>query len=230
MGVAFKSVVRTIRRPVLRALRSVVDHRLADFRMPPDIGGDLLLTFDDGPHPEYTPRLMDMLDAAGARAIFFVIGERAVRHPALLRDCLDRGHVIGNHTFTHLNDGIGGHYTTERVIDEITRCAELVAAETGFRTTLFRPPRGEMNLKTLRAVRATGHSMMLWSVEGGEWGIRSDWAAQDIGDYILRTVRRRDIFLMHDDNEKTLHVLPRLIRTAQERGYELASAVARMAA
>ena len=220
--------VKTLGRPVLRAFRRLVDHRLADYHMLPDMAGDLLLTFDDGPHPDHTPALLDMLDAAGARAIFFVIGERAARHPDLLRACHDRGHVLANHTYTHLNDGIGGRYTTARVIDEIERCSDLVEAATGRRTTVFRPPRGEMNLKTLGAVRATGHRMMLWSVEGGEWGRRSHWPADEISDFLVRTVRKRDILLMHDDNEKTVIAMPAVIRAAQERGYDLASAVAGM--
>lgn len=222
-------VVKAIGRPVKRALERLIDHRLAHYRMPPGLGGDLLLTFDDGPHASFTPKLLDMLDRADARAVFFVIGERAAREPALLRECVARGHVLANHTYTHLNDAIGGRYSRARVIDEIRRCGDLVGEATGLTTRWFRPPRGEINLKTLGAVRATGHEMMLWSVEGGEWGRRSDWPADRIVAHVRQTVARRDIFLMHDDNEKTLQVMPDLLSLARERDYDLASAVAGLA-
>lgn len=225
-----REAVKAAGRPVKRALERLADHRLAHYSMPPALQGDLLLTFDDGPHAIFTPRLLDMLDRAGARAVFFVIGERAAREPGLLRECVARGHVLANHTFTHLNDGIGGRYSRQRVVDEIRRCDDLVAGATGLRTRLFRPPRGEINLKTLAAVRATGHEMMLWSVEGGEWGRRSDWSAERIAAHVRQEVARRDIFLMHDDNEKTLQVMPDLLSLARDRGYDLSSAVAGLSA
>lgn len=224
-----KDAAKAAGRPFKRALERLFDHRLAHYRMPPDMQGDLLLTFDDGPHATFTPKLLDMLDRAGARAVFFVIGERAAKEPSLLRECVARGHVLANHTYTHLNDGIGGRYSRDRVIDEIRRCGDLVGEATGVTTRWFRPPRGEINLKTLGAVRATGHEMMLWSVEGGEWGRRSHWPADRIAAHLRQTMARRDIFLMHDDNEKTLQVMPDFLSLARERGYDLASAISALA-
>ena len=223
MGAA--EVVRRVGRPVKRALERVIDNRIADFRMPPDLPGDLLLTFDDGPHPEHTPAVLDLLDQVAARAVFFVIGERARLRPDLLRACLERGHLLANHTETHLNDAIGGRYPRRRVVEEIRQCEAVVREATGQGTWLFRPPRGEMNLKTLGAVRETGHRMVMWSAEGGEWGRRSHLPAEAIAAHLEATVRRRDVVLMHDDNAKTPVAMARALALWRGRGYDLSSAV-----
>lgn len=228
MGAA--EVAKRVGRPLKRLFERVIDNRIADFHMPPDMPGDLLLTFDDGPHPEHTPAVLDLLEQAGARAVFFVIGERARRRPDLLRACVERGHLLANHTETHLNDAIGGHYARQRVVEEIRQCDAVVAEATGRRTFLFRPPRGEMNLKTLGAVRETGHRMVMWSAEGGEWGRRSHLSAEGIAAHVEGTVRRRDVVLMHDDNPKTAVVMARALPAWRARGYDLSSAVVHLLA
>jgi peptidoglycan-N-acetylglucosamine deacetylase len=223
---ALITVARTVGRPVKRAVQAAIDGRLVDYHMPTAMPGDVLLTFDDGPHPEFTPILLDLLDDYSARAIFFMIGERAEKRPDLVKACHDRGHVVANHTYTHLNDGIGGRYTRDRVIDDITRCAEVLRTGTAEQTRQFRPPRGELNRKTWGAARATGHRILLWSVEGGEWGKRQHQSAAEISRHVSATVRRRDILLLHDDNEKTLRVTADLLPRLRAEGFDMGSAVA----
>jgi peptidoglycan-N-acetylglucosamine deacetylase len=223
---AFIRTVATCGRPVKRMLEAALDNRLVDFHMPPDVRGDVLLTFDDGPHPEVTPRLLDLLDEYGAKGLFFVIGERAERHPDLVRAYHDRGHVVANHTYTHLNDFVGGRYSCERVVEDIGRCSELVQQLTGRSTRQFRPPRGELNPKTWKAARDSGHRLMMWSIEGGEWGRRKHWSAEDISAFVTGRIRRRDILLLHDDNEKTLVVMSDLLKVLKARGFDMASGAA----
>ncbi|WP_164517335.1 polysaccharide deacetylase family protein [Tabrizicola piscis] len=209
-----------------RAFRAAIDNRIADFHMPAKMPGDLLLTFDDGPHPDYTPRILDLLDEFDARAVFFMIGARAERHPDLVRACHDRGHVIANHTYTHLDTCAGGRYSRAQVAEDIERCSAVLQGAAGQTTHHFRPPRGELNTKTWGAAKATGHRMMLWSVEGGEWGRRRHLSAAEISDFVTKAVRRRDILLLHDDNEKTLRITADLLSRLRKERFDLTSAVA----
>ncbi len=218
------SIVKTCGRPVKRVLEKVIDNWLVDYHMPTAMPGDLLLTFDDGPHPEYTPRLLDLLDEYGARAVFFIIGSRAALRPDLVQACHDRGHVIANHTYTHLNDGVGGRYSRDQVTADIGQCGDLLRQATGLSMSHFRPPRGELNAKTWGAARDNGLRIMMWSVEGGEWGVRSDWSSDQIGDYLTRKVKKRDIVLLHDDNEKTLPAVAALLQRLAKERFDLASA------
>lgn len=212
-------------RPLKRALEAAIDNRLVNYHMPSEVPGDLLITFDDGPDPVRSPRILDLLDRYDAKALFFVIGERASGQEAHLRAYHDRGHVVANHSYTHLDDVKGARYSRARVAEEIRRCSALVERVTGAPTAQFRPPRGELNLNTLGAARDTGHSVMLWSIEGGEWGKRSDWSAPDISTYVCDHLRKRDILLLHDDNDKSLAVLEDVLERLSVRGYDMVSAV-----
>jgi peptidoglycan/xylan/chitin deacetylase (PgdA/CDA1 family) len=212
-------------RPIKRALESAIDNKIADYHMPPDMPGDLLITFDDGPDPVRSPRILDLLDKYNAKAQFFVVGELADGQESHLRSFHDRGHVIANHTYTHLNDCSNGRYNRARVVEDIRRCSDLVESATGVPTTHFRPPRGELNLSTIGAAQETKHRVMLWSIEGGEWGKRSDWSAPDISAYVCEHVRKRDILLLHDNNDKSFFVLENLLKHLSANEYDLSSAV-----
>jgi peptidoglycan-N-acetylglucosamine deacetylase len=225
MKKALVDIARRAGRPIKRVIQTAIDGRLVDYHMPANMPGDVLLTFDDGPHPDFTPVLLDMLDAYSARAVFFMIGLRAEKRPDLVRACHDRGHVVANHTYTHLNDGIGGRYTRGRVIEDISRCTEVLRQGTSEPTRQFRPPRGELNRKTWGAARATGHRILLWSVEGGEWGRRQDQPAAEISRHVVSTLKRRDILLLHDDNEKTLQVMADLLPRLKSEAFDMGSAV-----
>lgn len=225
MKSALVAAAKTCGRQLKRAIKSAIDNRLVDYHMPADMPGDLLITLDDGPDPERSPRILDLLDQYDAKAVFFVIGERAEGREAHLRAYHDRGHVVANHTYTHLNDGRGGRYSRTRVTDDIRRCSDLVERVTGVPTVQFRPPRGELNLSTLGAARDTGHRLTLWSIEGGEWGKHSHWPATDISAYVCANIRKRDILLLHDDNDKSLMVLEDLLPRLSDQGYDMVSAV-----
>lgn len=217
-------VTKVLGRRVKRVLQAAIDTRLVDFHMRPEMPGDVLLTFDDGPHAEFTPRVLDLLDEYSATALFFMIGERAEKRLDLVHECHARGHVVANHTYTHLNDCSGGRYSRSQVTTEIQRCAEVLHRATGQMTKHFRPPRGELNLKTWGAAKDTGHRLVLWSAEGGEWGRRQHQSAAEISDHVTRSVQRRDILLLHDDNEKTIPVLHTLLKRLRAENYDLASA------
>ena len=119
------------------------------------------LTFDDGPHPEITPMVLDILDTYGAKATFFVIGSQAERYPEILKSIHARGHAIGNHSYHH------GIFTNLQSFSaykaDVKGCEELIFAMTGAKTQLFRPPMGLKNPILFRVVAAMGYRVVTWS-------------------------------------------------------------------
>ncbi|MGW9495707.1 polysaccharide deacetylase family protein [Streptomyces prasinus] len=179
------------------------------FGVPAGAGGPgalrpVALTVDDGPDPRWTPRLLDVLDAHGVRATFFVVGERAGRHPDLLRRVLAAGHTIGNHTYSHPQPFAA--LSPALIREEIRRTQRVVSDETGFTPTLFRAPAGGWSRTVLGAARDQGLASVDWSVDPKDW--RSPPTAR-----IVRTVlsaRRGDIVLCHDgggDRSRTVAAL-----------------------
>lgn len=124
------------------------------------------LTFDDGPHPEITPRVLDVLDEHDAKATFFVLTERAQRHPDLLHETMRRGHLIALHTRTHprLTD-----VPSSRLRDEICVARDDLEAVAGAPIEWFRPPYGAQNLRSLYFVRKCALKTVLWSVDSRDW-------------------------------------------------------------
>jgi peptidoglycan/xylan/chitin deacetylase (PgdA/CDA1 family) len=150
------------------------------------------ITFDDGPTPEYTPRILAALAAAGVTATFNVMGWNGVRHPELLRQVIDAGHEIGNHTWDHRDlTALDPAETRE----ELVRCRDEVEALAGRPFTSFRPPRGEITGYALRVAAELGYDTFLWSVTRGPDDAAS---VAEIGDYLGQTVVAGDVLCLHD--------------------------------
>ncbi|HEY3884885.1 MAG TPA: polysaccharide deacetylase family protein [Vicinamibacterales bacterium] len=153
--------------------------------------GTIALTFDDGPNPRTTPRLLDLLDRFEARATFFVLGMRVRAYRAIVRDILARGHAIGNHTDTHPRLIWHGVATIEA---ELRGCQDAVADATGHRPRLHRPPFGYRHPQLAgAAVRAGLPGIVMWTV------MTRDWTEDcSVIDTRCARVRDRDIVVMHD--------------------------------
>lgn len=148
------------------------------------------LTFDDGPHPEFTPLLLDTLARHGARATFFVIGERVAAYPALARRIVAEGHALANHTWSHIR--LTGHPGSVRR-RELARGAAAIAPFGGVR--LFRPPWGAQSPASRLEIALAGHAAVTWSAHAEDWR-RHDaaWTAARLAGQLLPGV----IFLLHD--------------------------------
>ena len=159
--------------------------------------GEVWLTIDDGPDPGDTPRLLDLLDAASARATFFVRGDRARAHPALITEIVRRGHTVGNHTFSHPQAtfwcvGPG------RAAREIADCNHVLREITGHATRLFRAPVGHVNPFVVPAAEHHGLRLVGWSARGFD-GVASRAAEpRAVVDRILRDLRPGGIVLLHE--------------------------------
>lgn len=173
-----------------------------------------VLTFDDGPDPERTPRLLDVLAAARAPAIFFVLGEQAVKHPALVRRMVAEGHVVGNHSWSH---PWMLPMSRARIAEELDRCQAAVADVTGVAPRLARPPYGQRDYRYNQLARERGLTPVLWSRN------LRDYYGTDPERLARRLARTRpgDILLMHDGDPKAPHTVDaveRWLRTSPAVG------------
>jgi len=156
--------------------------------------GNLIgLTFDDGPDPAVTPRVLDLLDQAGMRATFFCIGERAEAHPDLIRAMRDRGHGIENHSDSHPNSfALYGPRSMHR---EVTRAQDRIEQASGRRLQFFRAPAGMQNPWLAAVLASAGVSLVSWTRRGfdtvSDDGLR-------VAARLTRGLSAGDILLLHD--------------------------------
>ncbi|MFJ9948230.1 polysaccharide deacetylase family protein [Kitasatospora sp. NPDC091207] len=178
------------------------------------------LTFDDGPHPRYTPRVLDVLARYDAPAAFFCIGLHALAHPAVVRRVSAEGHTLGNHSWSHayLPDlGPTG------LADQLGFTADtLVHAGGGPRPPRWlRPPYGGRSPELLHAVAGLGLTTVLWDVDAKDW---SRPGPEAIAQRVLSQVRPGSVVLMHDgggDRSQTVAALPAVITGLRDRGYRV---------
>jgi len=189
--------------PALRAPLGVEDRTA---------GGGYALTFDDGPHAQGTPAVLELLAAAGVRATFFLVGEQVRRNPSLAREIVAGGHGIGVHCERHRN---------RRDIDS----AEAVIGDaTGLAPALYRPPYGVLNAAALRLARTRGWRTLLWSHWGRDWERRA--TPQSIATRVTDGAGAGAVLLLHDADDysapgswqRTVAALPRVLATLAERG------------
>jgi peptidoglycan-N-acetylglucosamine deacetylase len=172
-----------IREKVLQLCPDVITH--VETRKPV-----AALTFDDGPHPVYTPRLLSILKKHGARATFFMVGETAKRYPEIVKMVARAGHVIGNHSWDHSN--LNQIRPRRRRLEQMWACAR-ATAPCGNR--LFRPPFGAHNNKIRLDALLFRYQIILWSVSAQDWLPQE---AKTIARKIIDRVAPGSIFLLHD--------------------------------
>lgn len=172
------------------------------------------LTFDDGPSPLYTPRILDILDDFGVKATFFVLGVEAEAYPGLIRDIAARGHSIQNHTYRHYRLP-SWHVSVMR--DEIDHGADIIEELTGVRSSCFRPPFGATNATVFSVAAELGQPVLLWDVD------TQDYATPGSFHITNRALQAEggDVILMHDaggDRWGTVRALPQIIEGLAQRG------------
>jgi peptidoglycan/xylan/chitin deacetylase (PgdA/CDA1 family) len=173
--------------PVADALR--LPRRIDD-----DRGGDrVFLTFDDGPHPQGTPAVLEVLAARGAVATFFCVGEQVERYPSLVGEILGEGHVVALHGQRHRCQL---RLTPSQVAADLDGGAETLGRLTGAAPTTYRPPYGIFSPAGLRAARSRGFELLLWSRWGHDW--RRFIAPEAIAAEATEKLGAGDVVLLHD--------------------------------
>jgi peptidoglycan/xylan/chitin deacetylase (PgdA/CDA1 family) len=186
----------------------------------------LALTFDDGPDPVYTPKLLDLLRDKGVKATFFVIGKRAEAHPEIVQRAWDEGHLIGNHTWSHYP--LFCFLMPNRLRSEIDRCTEIVRRSCGFRPGLFRSPVGLRHPLLSPFLERAGLEYVSWTIR------TLDTFTTDssiLAARILNKAAGGDIILLHDrlprGTEAMLQALPHVIDELRQKGFEFVLAGSR---
>ena len=177
----------------------------------------IALTFDDGPHPRYTERIIKILEKYNVKATFFVIGVNIENYPGILRKISEAGHEIGNHSYSHHNVK---NYDISKTETEIKKCEEIIISETGVSPKLFRPPQGARNQVTDETAKGLGYSVILWSIDTLDW---KNNPPDCITNVICKNIRGGDIILMHDytsGQNTTCVALEEFIPILLKKGYE----------
>ena len=185
--------------------------------------GEVALTFDDGPDPRVTPRVLDLLDVAGARASFFFIGRRAAAHPDLAREVAGRGHRVENHTWGHPH---GFAFTGPGAMgEEIDRAQTFLGELTGRPPAWFRPPAGMRNPLLAGVLAGRGLGLASWTRRGFD-GVHADPGA--VARRLTRDLAGGDVLLLHDGSSlgtpagrrdaTVLAALPRVLDDLDRRG------------
>lgn len=183
--------------------------------------GVLSLTFDDGPDPEVTPLVLDVLEKLDGRGTFFLRGDHAARHPDVVREIRDRGHVIGNHTMNHPRLLLARRKTVEQELDDAN---SIIADITGVEPLWFRPPYGLFDMTAAKAARKRDMTMVLWTVNSGDY--HQSRSVDDLLETVRPFIRGGAIQVFHDTAAGGGEKLPGLIETigriAKDSGLRLA--------
>ena len=165
---------------------------------------DIALTFDDGPHPIKTPKILDILKEYGVKATFFTIGQNVEYYPEAAKRILSEGHEIGNHTQTHPH-----LKKTERelLVTELESCERSIKNVIGYTTSVFRPPEGVVDDDVKAIASDMGYSVILWSVDTRDW---AGTPSEKIVSTVLESISPGDIILMHDYTSKNCHTIEAL--------------------
>ncbi len=183
-----------------------------EFRLDPGEPGhpSVYLTFDDGPIPESTPYVLDLLDSFGIKATFFMVGDNVRKYPGLYREVLSRGHRVGNHTMHHLQ---GLRCATERYLEDVRQAEGYIDSD------LFRPPHGAMRRAQTRAI-ARHYRIVMMDVVSRDYSHRL--CADDVERIVRRWTRPGSVVVFHDSIRSIprREALPRSIEWLLEEGYE----------
>lgn len=177
----------------------------------------IALTFDDGPHPRKTEKILNILDKYNVKATFFVIGVNVQNYPNVLNKVIDKGHELGNHTFSHQ---ILKSASVNKIKSEILNTEDALYDHYSVTTNLLRPPCGLYDSNLVDIAKEKGYKIVLWTVDTKDWAHES---AGNIVKNVLANVKSGDIILFHDyvsGNEHTAEALDILIPKLQEMGYK----------
>jgi peptidoglycan-N-acetylglucosamine deacetylase len=176
----------------------------------------IAISFDDGPVPEYTPQLLEILKEHQVPAAFFCIGKRVAAHEALFKQVHEEGHIIGNHSYSHAT--WFDLYSSKKMTADLQQMDAAMKKVLGLSPRLFRPPYGVTNPNLAKAIRKGGYIPVGWNVRSLDTVIKDD---QKLLQKVVKGIRPGAVILFHDTSKATLDMLPAFIAHARHAGYEL---------
>jgi peptidoglycan/xylan/chitin deacetylase (PgdA/CDA1 family) len=178
-------------------------------------GPYIAMTFDDGPDPKLTPKLLDLLKAKGIKATFFVVGQNAAEYPDVLKRAAAEGHEIGNHSWSHPNFA---KMSDGAVTNELQKTQDAILRATGIKPTLLRPPYGSITKREREWIHDKfGYKIILWDVDPLDWKHRN---AAYVENEILKQTRKGSIILSHDIHSTTIDAMPATFDALLAKGYK----------
>jgi peptidoglycan/xylan/chitin deacetylase (PgdA/CDA1 family) len=174
----------------------------------------IYLTFDDGPHPNVTPKLLELLKASNAKATFFLVGTNVAAYPALVDQIIENGHSIGNHSYDH------HHFhklALQSQLDQIIATNNLIEKITGAKCKLFRAPGGRLSLRLLLKLIRLGITSVHWSRDSLDCKESSE---QVIANLVNNPIKSRDVILLHDDHQNVLGITEYILKKYQSWQFE----------
>jgi peptidoglycan/xylan/chitin deacetylase (PgdA/CDA1 family) len=180
-------------------------------------GNVIAVTFDDGPHAVFTPRLLDTLKERNIKATFFMVGRNATAYPQIVKRMKEEGHEVANHTWAHpLLTGYGA----EGVKSQLKRTHDAIEKACGTAPILYRPPYGGARLTQRRSIMEDfGYPTILWDVDPLDW--QTPRSVQKVYDRVLSMTKPGSIVLLHDIHETTVNAMPATLDVLIERGYKM---------
>ncbi len=177
----------------------------------------IALTFDDGPHPVYTPEVLALLKQHGIQATFFSIGKNVMQHPGIVKQIHDAGHTVGSHSYSHapMIDFNGKNSW----LNELRQTDSAIAQAVGRKPRFFRPPYGVTTPHLANAIRTSGHTVVGWRVR--PYDTLEGRPSAQIVRIILEKVKPGTIILLHDTHDRIVPVLEQLLPELLRRGYTL---------
>ena len=174
----------------------------------------VVLTFDDGP-TELTPLFLDLLNRYEVKAIFFCIGRQIAQYPQIVQRIKDEGHLIGNHTYSHIPQNC---FASTAVMTQEIQQTDALLAQLGIVTPYFRPPYGVTNPHIAKAAKRMGKIVVGWDIRSLDTVIKDEtrlWSR------VVSKLNQGNIILMHDTSERTLHVLEQLLKYLKANDYQV---------
>ena len=189
----------------------------------PNRDNKVYLTFDDGPTPEITEWVLELLKAHHAKATFFCIGNNIEKHPVIFQQIIDEGHTIGNHTFNHLK---GWKTSTEEYVENTRKCSELIEKQEARgkrqekKKELFRPPYGKITPVQSRILRKMGYKIIMWDVLSRDFD--QTITPEQCLENVINNVTSGSIIVFHDSvkaEQNLRYVLPKTLAFLKEKGF-----------
>ena len=172
------------------------------------------LTFDDGPHPDFTPQVLEVLAEHNIKATFFVMGGWVEHYPEIARRVVEEGHIIANHTYTHPDLS---SEPDDVVRNQVKWATETIQEATGVTPTLFRMPFGSGGARVVKLAQEYDLTSIIWNVDSADWMLENE---QEIYDRVMRLLEPKSLILMHDTSQRTVDAIKRIIPELKDRGYQ----------
>lgn len=173
------------------------------------------LTFDDGPHPEMTRRFLALLAEKNVKATFFLLGPNVEKNPDIVKEIVESGHEVGNHSWNH---PVLNKLTPEKIREQLEKTSQAITDASGAQVRLVRPPYGSVNKKVEDICDSLGAKIICWSIDTDDW--RKTTTKEKMVETVKKNIRDGAIILMHDRFEKSYETTAEVIDALRAEGYE----------